>query len=65
MINILRKEGWDLNPSDKVVNNIIRAIERNNGECPCYSNTSNDKQCPCSSYREGNGCCCGLYKKVV
>lgn len=62
MIQILRVKGWILNPSDKVVNNIIRAVERNYGKCPCSSNTSEDKHCPCSSYREGKGCCCGLYK---
>lgn len=62
MIQILRIDKWVLNPNDKVVNSILKAVERNNGECPCSSNTSEDKHCPCSSYRNGKGCCCGLYK---
>ena len=62
MIQILRIKDWELNPNDKVVNSILRAVERNNGECPCSSNTSEDKHCPCSSYRNRKGCCCGLYK---
>lgn len=31
MIKILRKEGWDLNPNDKVVNAILYRAEKNNG----------------------------------
>lgn len=37
MITILRKEGWVLNPNDKVVNGILKMVERNNGECPCHN----------------------------
>lgn len=63
MVKIYRKEGWDLNPNDKVVNNIFRMIESNNGECPC-DNKSEDKHCPCSDYRERDLCHCGLYYKI-
>lgn len=63
MIEILRKEGWVLNPKDKVVNSILKRIEKNSGECPC-DNSSEDKHCPCSNYRIYNKCCCGLYLKV-
>lgn len=62
MIQILRKRGWALNPKDKVVNNIIRAIEKNNGECACY-NTSIDNHCPCTDYLENDICYCTLYIK--
>lgn len=62
MTQILRKEGWMLNPSDKVVNAILKAVERNNGECPCH-NDGVDKHCPCSDYREENICHCNLYVK--
>lgn len=54
--------GFILNPNEKVVNGIIRGINRNNGECPC-NNTSYDKKCPCSNYREHGHCCCTLYVK--
>lgn len=63
MIQILRKEGWALNPKDTIVNNIMKAIIKNNGECPC-NNNSKDKHCPCSNYRENDTCCCGLYVRI-
>lgn len=63
MVQILRKEGWELNPKDKLVNSIIKAIERNKGCCPC-NNDSEDNYCPCSNYRLEDKCCCGLYLKV-
>jgi ferredoxin-thioredoxin reductase catalytic subunit len=54
------KEGFMLNPNEKVVNGILKGLERNNGECPCH-NDSEDKRCPCSSYRLKSVCCCKLY----
>ena len=54
------KSGWKLNPNEKIVNGIIKGINRCNGECPC-SNSSDDKHCPCSNYRDNDICCCGLY----
>lgn len=62
MVTIYRKEGFDLNPSDKIVNSILKRVEKNNGECPCHNN-SIDKKCPCSDYRDNNICHCGLYIK--
>lgn len=64
MVTILRKEGWMLNPNDKIVNAILKRVEANNGECPCH-NTCIDKHCPCSGYREDDKCCCNLYVKIV
>lgn len=63
MIQILRKEGWVLNPNDKVVNAILKRCELNNGECPCH-NESEDKHCPCTDYKEKDECHCGLYVKI-
>lgn len=63
MWNIYRKNGWVLNPNDKVVNGILKGLERNNGECPCHNN-SFDRHCPCTNYTERDICCCGLYLKV-
>lgn len=59
---IFRKEGWKLNPNDKVVNGILKGLVRCNGECPCHNN-SYDKKCPCSDYRENDICHCMLYVK--
>lgn len=57
------KDGWQLNPNEKVVNGIMRGLERCNGLCPC-NNNSEDKRCPCSNYREHDCCCCKLYIKI-
>ena len=57
------KDGWQLNPNEKVVNGILKGLNRCNGECLC-SNDSYDKHCPCSNYRENNYCCCKLYIKI-
>jgi len=62
MIPILRKEDWQLNPNDKLVNSILKRIEINDGQCPCENN-SEDKHCPCSDYRENDICHCTLYIK--
>lgn len=56
------KEGWKLNPNEKIVKGVTRGIERNNSECPCH-NDSEDKHCPCSNYRLHDHCCCSLYVK--
>jgi len=66
MIQILRKEGWQLNPNDKVVNAIFKRIELNNGECPCDNPgvTHEDRCCPCKEYRENNICHCTLYTLI-
>lgn len=65
-MEIYRKPGWVLNPRDKVVNSIIKRIEKNNGECPCANpgETHEDRLCPCTMYRENDKCCCGLYLKL-
>lgn len=64
MVEICRKEGFILNPNDKAVNALLKMIERNEGNCPCSGNTSEDLHCPCSNYRLHGDCTCGLYKKV-
>lgn len=50
-----------LNPNEKIVNGIIKGINRCNGDCPC-NNDSEEKHCPCSNYRT-KGKCCKLYVK--
>ena len=62
MVKLYRKEGFDLNPNDKIVNSIFKRVENNNGECPCHNN-SIEKKCPCSDYRDNDICHCGLYIK--
>lgn len=58
------KEGFKLNPNEKVVKGIIKAIERNEGKCPCvHPDNDGDLTCPCESYRLRDKCCCQLYIK--
>lgn len=57
------KNGWMLNPNIKIVEGIIKGINRNNGDCPCV-NDAVDKKCPCSNYRDNDKCCCTLYVKI-
>lgn len=59
-----KKEGWRLNPNEKVVNGIVRALEnRTDGHCPCHNvdNGTDYDICPCRSFREHDHCCCTLY----
>lgn len=67
MIQIYRKQGWELNPSDAIVNAIIKRIEANDGECPCQNpgETREDRLCPCKEYRENDKCHCTLYNKCI
>ena len=66
MIKIYVKEGWQLNPNQKVVNAILNRCEKNNGECPCHNpgKTRTDRLCPCLEYRENDECHCNLYVKT-
>lgn len=62
----LIKEGWQLNPNEKIVKGITKAVERNEGMCPCvHEESDGDLHCPCESYRLRDKCCCQLYIKEV
>lgn len=64
MIQIFRKPGFILNPSDKIVNAILKRVELNDGKCPCvHPENDGDLHCPCESYRERGMCYCTLYLK--
>lgn len=59
---ILRQENFILNLDDKLVNAILKGIERCNGHCPCYHGELNeDTLCPCKEYRINKHCRCNLY----
>jgi ferredoxin-thioredoxin reductase catalytic subunit len=65
-MRILVKPGFKLNPNEKIVKGIIKAIERNEGKCPCvHEESCDDPICPCSDYRLKDKCCCQLYIKEV
>jgi len=54
-----------LNPNIRVVNNIIRAVGKNNGYCPCViaGLQTEDTKCPCRAYIQNRDCKCTLYIK--
>lgn len=56
----IQKKGWMLNPDMKVVNGIVKDINRCEGQCPCV-NDSVDKHCPCTNYLEHDDCVCSLF----
>ena len=59
------KEGWKLNPSEKIIAAITKRIAACGGECPCANpgKTVEDRLCPCKEYRENDTCHCQLYIK--
>lgn len=65
MTQIFRKEGWELNPDDKIVNAILKRLEVTGGVCPCdnLGKLLSDRFCPCKNYRENDICHCTLYVK--
>jgi ferredoxin-thioredoxin reductase catalytic subunit len=40
---------------------ILKAIERNNGYCPCVREKEEDTLCPCKYYRDTLHCHCSLF----
>lgn len=65
MVEIYVKEGWQLNPNNKVVNAILKRCELNDGICPCHHEDKlydgRDLRCPCTDYRYKDECICKLY----
>jgi hypothetical protein len=55
--------GWKRTEDEAKRLNIVRALMRSGGFCPCVPRDewSEDTFCPCRMLREGNGCHCGLY----
>lgn len=59
------KDGFILNPNEKIVKAILKGINRCKGDCPCMGNSSYEKECPCSNFRENDICACRLYLPLV
>ena len=59
------KDGFMLNPNEKVVNGIMKGLQRCDGHCPCHNKYAgtDDDICPCKAYREEDCCWCNLYIK--
>ena len=54
-------DGYKPNPDKEVIKTIMMGIKKKNGYCPCKVGETEDNKCPCASYRNGEGCICGLY----
>lgn len=50
-----------LNPNEKIVQSITKALKVNNNYCPCNSLKTIEQICPCSNYRQNKICHCSLY----
>ena len=61
-MNYVKREGFKLNPNQKIVENITKLIDKNEGKCICH-NESRDTHCACTDFLEKGICHCGLYVK--
>ena len=54
------------NPDTEIYEDVTKAVQDNNGYCPCMISKSDDTKCPCKEFREQEigECHCGLYIKV-
>lgn len=57
-------KGYRLCRNEKKVSAIVRAVNNNEGNCPCVREVKDNEsiKCPCYKYVTGKGCCCGLYE---
>ena len=55
-----------LNEDEELVAEIRRALNENDGYCPCRIEKTADTKCMCKEFREQNEgeCHCGLYIKI-
>ena len=53
------------NQDKQIVDEILDALDKNNGYCPCKLEKNNDTKCMCKEFREQKEgyCHCGLYIK--
>lgn len=53
------------NQDKQIVDEILDALDKNNGYCPCKLEKNNDTKCMCKEFKEQKDgyCHCGLYIK--
>lgn len=53
------------NQDKQIVDEILDALDKNNGYCPCKLEKNNDTKCMCKEFKEQKEgyCHCGLYIK--
>lgn len=55
------------NPDAEIYENVTKAVQNNQGYCPCMITKTADTKCPCKEFREQNfagECHCGRYLKI-
>lgn len=55
------------NPNDEIYESVTKAVQDNDGYCPCMIIKNPDTKCPCKEFREQDiegECHCGRYIKV-
>lgn len=55
------------NPNVEIYENVTKAVQENQGYCPCMITKTADTKCPCKEFREQNfagECHCGRYLKI-
>lgn len=62
--NMASKTGFAISDNEKRVENILKALNKRDGHCPCGGMTE-EFVCPCRMMREHGNCKCGLYQNVV
>ena len=64
-IKITRIPGFDINPNDVIVNDVLKQLDLNHGHCPTLvKDRVGHDQCPCSAYLQDKTCYCGLYVSI-
>lgn len=56
---------WIRNPDKKFLEKILKAIEENDGYCPCVLIKNEDTKCPCKDFRVNKKCHCKLYVEEI
>ena len=62
-LDIAIPDKMKISPDQKIVNLIIKGLEKKGGYCPCLIEKNEDTICPCKDVRETYECRCGLFIK--
>jgi ferredoxin-thioredoxin reductase catalytic subunit len=60
---IVREAGYALTDNENKINNILKALNKRDGHCPCGGMTD-EFICPCNMMRTYGTCKCGLYRDL-
>lgn len=56
------------NPNKEIFDEVTKAVQENDGYCPCELQKNEDTKCMCKNFKEQNiegECHCGRYVKVI